>query len=560
TVTANPDRTEYREGTEVTLTAEAAESWIFDEWRINRVDRGSSNPLTLHMNNDKSVVAVFEKLAHPLTITVVGDGSVSQEIVPAKTTTEYEDQTRVELTAEPGNVRWQFSRWEGNLSGSNRTEVVLVDRPLDITALFSERCCLRTYGGSGQEEARAVVQTDQTDKHFVITGWTTSGDGDFEGNTHHGNRDIFLLEVDALGELKWSRIFGGSGSEEGYAVVRTAGGGLVVAGSTNSNDGDFDNTNRGEKDFFLLKTNSNGQQEWIRAFGGSGNDEAHSVILTADGGFLITGEMNSSDGDLSSLNQGGADAVFIKTDSNGTLEWIQSIGGTGPDMGFSAVQREDGSFTVTGWTNSVDGDFIGREQYQEFDIFLASIDATGNKQWIKTFGGSKRDRPNSISLADNGSTILTGTTRSADGDFGNADGVSEDIFLMKNDSNGNRQWARAYGGSDSDNALSVTRTENNGWLLTGSTASMNGDFEGLNQDGNSIFLIQTDSNGSPQWIKTYGGDSSEEGTFVYRDSDDFLYLTGWTRSNDKYFSGLGKGERTSFLLRLNKDGDLFGQL
>ncbi|MEX2600674.1 MAG: hypothetical protein WD355_03440, partial [Balneolaceae bacterium] len=474
-------------------------------------------------------------------------------------TTDYEHNIDVKLEAFPGSERWFFSHWEGNLTGSNNPEIVTVNEEKNITSVFRERCCLRTFGGSESEAGQAVIRSD--DNRFVITGGSDSDDGDFDG-MNRGGRDLYLLKTDVVGELDWVRSYGGSGADESRSLIRASDGGFVLAGWTTSNDGDFDGLNKGERDIFLLKTNSAGGTGWIRAYGGSGSEEAYSVIRSPDGGYLLTGWSDSDDGDLHSLNRGGQDAVLMKTNSQGVKQWVRTIGGSGPDRGFSTVLASDNGIVVAGWTNSVDGDFSGRTGTSGYDIFLAKFDPDGNKQWVKTYGGSGEDRPNSLLRAPDNGFVLAGYTRSSDGHFAGTNRVTEDIFLLKTGSNGFHQWTRTYGGSDMDIGTAVHPAMGGGYLLTGSAHSSNGDFEGLKPAGvRDIFLIKTDNNGNSEWIKAFGGNNRDEATAIYQEPNNGqIILTGSTASNSRTFSGLKKGSSAVFFLKLDIDGNLFGSL
>lgn len=562
-ITVEPEAVMFEENAQVVLTAKPNEGWIFQEWVVNRVNRGTSNPLTLHMNSDKSVTAMFERLTHPLTVTVQGEGRVEQEIVsePAKTT-DYHHDTNVELEAIPGSERWAFSNWEGDVTGDENPITILLNEEKQITAVFNELCCVKSFGGSGSEEGRYLIPTN--DNRFAVTGWTNSDDGDFEA-MNRGGKDVYLTKMDNAGQRDWMQTYGGSGTDEGRSVIQTPDGGFVVTGWSDSNNGDFNGMNRGLRDIFLIKSDPNGGREWARTYGGSGLEEAHSVIRSHDSGFLVIGWSDSDDGDLSGLNKGGRDAVVIKTNSEGEKMWVQSIAGSGPDMGFSMALASDNGVIVTGWTNSTDGDFSSRGDTEGYDVFLVKLNAGGEKQWVKTFGGNGRERPSSLILEPGDEIVLAGWTTSADGDFEGLSYGSEDIFLMKTGSSGNLQWVRTFGGSgvdggkfnDENRGTSVVSANGGGFLLAGSTTSVDGDFGGVNAYGKEdIFLIKTNTNGHKQWVKTFGGDKSEEATSLFQSPARQLFMTGWSESGSGHFSNLKKGDQAGFFLKLDPEGNL----
>jgi len=135
-------------------------------------------------------------------------------------------------------------------------------------------------------------------------------------------------QVDTL----WTNTFGGSSSDYGYCVKQTTDGGYIITGRT-------DSYGKGGRDFWLIKTDSNGDSTWTKTFGGSSQDFGYSVQQTTDGGYVITG---TTDGNV----------WLIKTDSLGQEVWNQTLGGSSDDYGWSVQQTADGGYIITGQTDS----------------------------------------------------------------------------------------------------------------------------------------------------------------------------------------------------------------
>jgi uncharacterized delta-60 repeat protein len=204
----------------------------------------------------------------------------------------------------------------------------------------------KTYGGTDWEKATSVQQT--SDGGYIVAGWTKSFGA--------GNWDIFLIKTNTSGNIIWAKTYGGTGDDYAYSVQQTSDGGYIVAGYTYS-------FGAGGYDFFLVKTDANGNIQWAKTYGGTNLDSASSVQQTSDGGYIVAGWTNS-------FGAGSSDAFLIKTDANGNIIWAKTYGGTGWDEANSVQQTSDGGYIVAGWTSSFGAG--------SNDAFLIKTDANGN--------------------------------------------------------------------------------------------------------------------------------------------------------------------------------------
>jgi len=251
----------------------------------------------------------------------------------------------------------------------------------------------RTFGGSGYEIGNSGQQT--IDGGYIIIGSINSW-------------DVWLIKTDSDGNEEWDRTFGGGGWDMGRSVQQTSDGGYIITGFTSS-------FGKGRSDVWLIKTDSQGIEEWNQTFGGSHSDEGNSVQQTIDGGYIISG-------DTYSFGSGAYDVWLIKTDSQGSEKWNKTFGGSRGDRGHSVQQTEDGGFIITGTTRSLGNNHD--------NCWLIKTNAEGNEEWNRTFGGNGSDGGISVQQTTDGGYIISGYTDS----FGNG---STDIWLIKTDTEGN---------------------------------------------------------------------------------------------------------------------------
>jgi len=224
----------------------------------------------------------------------------------------------------------------------------------DYDASPGEDVCVDCDDGDSAINPNAAEICDGVDNNcdgVVDEGFDADSDGytscvddcDDTDPAIHPEADELIDGVDndcdgLIDTVTWSRSFEGNGEEGGMSVDLTTDGGYVVAGWTKS-------FGEGDDDFWLVKIDAQGNEEWNQVFGGSGYEEAHSVQQTGDGGYIVAGF-------TSSYGAGSHDVWLIKTDGSGQEEWNQTFGGEDHDLAHAVRQTQDGGFIIAGSTSS----------------------------------------------------------------------------------------------------------------------------------------------------------------------------------------------------------------
>lgn len=398
----------------------------------------------------------------------------------------------------------------------------------------------KCYGGTLDDFTRSLELTN--DGGFIFCASTESNDGQVSGN--HGEADFWLVKADASGSIEWQKCLGGTHDDYGWAMKQTADGGYVLAGFSNSHNGDVTG-NHGNYDYWVVKTDASGNIQWQKTLGGSEYDAPYAIQQTSDHGYVIAGSLLSQDGDVTGA-KGNRDAWIVKLDSTGNIQWQKDMGGSGVDDAFAVQQTTDGGYIVAGNTASNDGDVSGA--HGNDDYWVVKLTAAGNIQWQHCYGGSASDVSRYVQQTPDGEFVVIGFTQSNNGDVTGNHGMN-DIWVIKINSAGTLQWQKCYGGSGEDFGRWIRLTSDGGYLINGPSASSNGDVTG-NHGGLDFWIAKLDSLRNIQWQKSVGG-SLEEYDFAFQaDNAGNYFLGGYTLSNDGDVTG-NHGEEDVWIVKLS---------
>jgi hypothetical protein len=185
----------------------------------------------------------------------------------------------------------------------------------------------KTYGNKAL--GLSVQQTN--DEGYIITGYSYAD--------YINQNQVFLIKTNSTGNMEWQNMYGGIGNDYGRSLDQTSDGGYIITGETES-------YGQGKKDLWLIKTNSTGAEQWSRTFGDSSDDVGLSVKQTIDEGYILVGYSGS-------FGPGFLDVWLIKTDSFGNENWSRTFGGDSADeSGQSVIQTDENGYIIIGWTKS----------------------------------------------------------------------------------------------------------------------------------------------------------------------------------------------------------------
>ncbi|MFI5219280.1 MAG: T9SS type A sorting domain-containing protein, partial [Bacteroidia bacterium] len=390
-----------------------------------------------------------------------------------------------------------------------------------------------TIGGNNEDWFYSIQQT--ADGGYILGGYSASNISGDKTENSNGVLDYWIVKIDSLGNIQWQNTIGGSSNDRLYSIQQTADGGYILGGYSNSNiSGDKTENSNGGADYWIVKTDATGNIQWQNTIGGSGTDDFRSIQQTSDGGYILGGYSNSNiSGDKTENSIGFYDYWIVKTDALGNIQWQNTIGGNNGDLLNSIQQTSDGGYILGGFSSSnISGDkaenCIGQEDY-----WLIKTDSFGSIQWQNTIGGTNKDFLRSIHQTTDGGYILGGSSYSnISGDKIENSNGDYDYWIVKTDVLGNIQWQNTIGGSNVDELHSLQQTSDGGFVLGGySSSNISGDKAENTSGVNDYWIVKTDALGNIQWQNTIGGNALDNLFSLQQTADGGYILGGHSDSN-----------------------------
>ncbi|PJZ29485.1 SBBP repeat-containing protein [Leptospira kmetyi] len=441
-----------------------------------------------------------------------------------------------------------FSDCKHEKKGSNDLELLSIVQLLSGFSLPGPKPeWTRLLGASSGGIQVKSITSDQNDNVYV-TGQTG---GNVDGQSITGFYDLFVSKYNSSGSKQWTRLMGVAGDQTiAYGITSDSSGNVYTVGETNGAlDGEafFGTPDFADRNFFIVKFDSNGNKQWTRLLGVTGYTSASSVTTDNIGNIYVTGtSISGLDGQT--FSGGGTGYFIVKYNPSGTKQWTKLFSGPKPT---GIACDSNGRIYLTGYTTNMttmDGVSVNGTN----DAFLIQFDVNGSKVWTKLSGATGKDtRSNGITSDSFGNIYITGSTNGSIDNQLKAGGVL-DLLIIKFDSNGNRVWTRQVGFTGNIFAVS-NKTSTGMGIKVGKdqelyvTGYTNGNLDNQphsdpTSDKKNVFLSKYDFNGNKIWTSITGQKGYiSESYSITTDLQGHPYLTGYTSGPLNGESLMGSG-------------------
>lgn len=348
------------------------------------------------------------------------------------------------------------------------------------------------FGGS-KEEANPynkIIATSDGGSLFISESWSK----DFDATGHHKYSDVLTIKLDASGNIQWKHSFGGKKYDVPRALLELPGKRYVIVSRSTSSDGDVpDNIDPLKFDAWVFILDKNGNIISNHVYGGTGDDDLHQILQTADGNLLLFGFSSSQDGDLAGLSTNGTDGWLLKIDTLGNVLDSRVYGQANKEEMYDALKTNDGGYMVFGVTENPIVPVDKGSYHGDDDLWAVKLDNAYNMQWQGVYGGSDRETMmQGVIAPGNSGYYLAGGTYSDDGDVTKPYGNGNDEYVIKISPAGTLLWSFTHGGTAKDYANGITPTG----LIVGVVYSTDGDVQNPKGNGDGwIYKFKDSKNG-----------------------------------------------------------------
>jgi hypothetical protein len=393
----------------------------------------------------------------------------------------------------------------------------------------------KSYGGKNAEYLFDAQPT--ADYGFILAGSSLSDKTGNKTDNNNGDLDYWVWKMDEKGELDWQKSFGGSGFDLLQSIKNTRDGGFILAGTSSSNVGfQKKDSCRGVTDFWVIKLDAKGEEQWQKTIGGNGQEELLCAFQTRDGGYMLGGSSSSSPAIIETNNsnekkasdvkpdlyakseksRGNMDYWIVKLDKEGTVLWQKTYGGEYADLLRSMEQTKDGGYIMGGYSNSSQSGEKTTANTGIGDYWIVKIDDVGGIEWQKTYGGNGDNQLYVIHQTEDGGYIAGGNSNSTTPltSMGGNVRSGTDYWVLKMDEKGAVVWSETYDFGKVDILTSLVENKDHTYLIGGyaQNESDNSLGKGIKKDEegiNDYIALKIDEKGEVLWDKTVGSDGED---------------------------------------------------
>ncbi len=440
----------------------------------------------------------------------------------------------------------------------------------------------KSYGGIHADYLFDAQPT--ADYGFILAGSSLSNKTGNKTENNHGDLDYWIWKMTEKGELDWQKSIGGNGFDLLQSIKGTKDGGFILAG-TSSSGNSFEKKEdcKGLTDFWVIKLDASGNEQWQRTIGGDGQDELLCAFQTKDGGYVLGGSSSSSPSSITNVkaegktaesstidlygksekSRGNMDYWVVKLDKQGVIEWQKTYGGRYADLLRSMEQTTDNGYILAGYSNSpLSGDKTDGNKGVG-DYWIVKIDDIGTIQWQKTYGADGDDQPYIIHQTIEGGYIVGGNSNSKNAltSLGGIVANGTDFWVLKLDSEGGVIWSKTYDFGKVDILTSLVENKDHTYLIGGyakaesrqSTVGQVAKMAGIGKDKegiNDYIALKIDENGEEFWNKTVGSSGEDILRKLIETRDGGYLMAGTSNSNSSMDKNSNIGGNDFWVVKL----------
>ncbi|MBF4494813.1 T9SS type A sorting domain-containing protein [Flavobacterium sp. MR2016-29] len=421
----------------------------------------------------------------------------------------------------------------------------------------------KSYGGIHADHLFDAQPT--ADYGFILAGSSLSAKTGNKTDDNRGDLDYWIWKMKENGELDWQKSIGGNGFDLLQSIKNTRDGGFILAG-TSSSGNSFQKKEdcKGITDFWVIKLNAAGDEQWQRTIGGTGQDELLCAFQTKDGGYILGGSSSSNPPVVSNTNlngkstataksdlynkseksRGNMDYWIVKLDNKGIIEWQKTYGGKYTDLLRSMEQTTDGGYILAGYSNSPISGEKTESNKGVGDYWVIKVDDAGTIQWQNSYGSDGDDQPYVVHQTAEGGYILGGNSNSTNAltHLGGIVSNGTDFWVLKLDQDGGILWSKTYDFGKVDILTSLVENKDHTYLIGGyaqaeTRKSLIGDVAkkaGVAKDKegiNDYIALKIDEKGEELWTKTVGSSGEDILRRLIETRDGGYLMAGTSNSN-----------------------------